>query len=417
MKPFNLLRLIRNAPVTMLCLVICGALFLATTRPHQAQVQRLELLDRWGGVVERTLRIVDPMTLKEERDLHGPFALWQGQVWRIPVCAFHHVDLWHLLLNSLAAAYLGRLLERKWGSGRLLLFLPFAATIPLLAEFLCGTYVLGFSGVIAGMFGVLCVLRIHDDDLQEELPEEAVHLGGAMLAFGVLFTILDLAPIANLAHMTGFFYGALAGCVATGLPWGRRRAKLIRFGVILLSVAGLWLVVHPVWDGTYHWYVAMRTKDPNDRYAELQRAVRLDPLAIGAWRHLAAEEARRDEPLAEWKTLLSGLSHNPSDQQLLMLARRAWRNVIITPGRAEAEETIRKVFGDLASAWEAQFRHDQFDLAQSGVVLPAEVSEVDPVVRFSLSQTAILALPESSEPDASSYRIPPEGDAVEGRRM
>lgn len=418
----NPLRLIREAPVTMLCLAVCGVLFLGTWRPNQSDSRHRQLLDRWGAVVDRSFtKTIDSKTRLVERDLRGPIALWRGQWWRIPVSAFHHVDVWHLVVNGLAAAYLGRILEKSWwGSGRFLLFIPFAAAIPMLAEFLVGNYVLGFSGVVAAMFGILCVLRYHDENLEEQLPEEAVHLGGAMLAFGMLFTLLDLAPVANLAHMTGFFYGALAGCVATGLPWGKSTARLVRLGVIVLSGVGLWFVMHPTWNGAYHWYVALEINDADVRYAELQRAVKLEPTATGAWRYLAGEELRRDQPMAAWNTLLVGLSFNPSDQQLMAEARRNWRKVVISPGRAEAARVIRDVFGDLASAWETQFRDERLDLEQPDFAFSAAVTEINPVIQYSLNQKVDLALPESA--DADHIEVAPEqrhreDDAVEGRRM
>jgi rhomboid protease GluP len=417
----NPLRLIREAPVTLLCLTACGVLFLATSQPGQTEAEHREALNRWGAVIERPfVKIVDQKTLHVEQDLRGPIALWEGELWRIPLCAFHHVDFWHLFVNGLSAIYLGRLLESCWGSRRLLLFLPCSATIPILVEFLFGNDAFGFSGVIAAMFGVLCVLRYRREELQEVFPVEVVHLGGAMLAFGVLSTALDLVPVANLAHMTGFFYGALAGSVSTGLPWGAGMARLIRFAVILLAAVGLWFVAHPLWNGSYHWYLAMRTDDPNLRYAELQHAVRLDPQAIGAWRRLAGEEWRRGEALAAWKTLLTGLSENPSNSQLLAAARRAWRKVVLSPGRPAAEQAIREVFGELASTWETQFREDQLNLELPGATFPPAVAETDPVERFPLDQRVDLSLPDvaaSNSRDITPYRSPPEGDAVEGRRM
>lgn len=418
MRSLDLFRLLREAPVTVLCVSLCAVLFLLTTRPQQSEPARREALHRWGAVVEQPfVRVVGPRMLFVERDLRGPISLWEGQWWRVPVCAFHHIGFSHLLINGMSAVFLGALLERYWGSRRMLLFLPFAATIPMLCELLLGNYVLGFSGIISAWFGVLCVLRYRDENLHEELPEEAVHLGGALLAAGVLISVLDLVPVANLAHMTGFFYGALAGCVTTGLPWGHRPARLMRVAVITLTALGLWLVVRPVWDGHYRWYLALKSDNPAVRYAELQRAVQLRPSAIGAWRNLADEELRRGEPMTAWKTLLVALSRSPSDPQLLISARRVWRKVILDPGRPAAEQTIREVFGDLAWAWEAQFREESADGPGSTAPLTSATAEIDPVQRFPLNQRVNLALPELQDSDELPPRIPPEGDAVEGRRM
>jgi membrane associated rhomboid family serine protease len=407
----RLLPLLRESPVTAGCLVVCVVLFLGTTRPGQTAGQRVQLLDRWGAVVDRP---VSPANNPDVVVLRAPSALWEAELWRIPVCAFHHVDFWHLLMNCLSAAYLGRILERRWGTRRMLLFLPLAATIPLIPEFALGNYVLGFSGVIAAMFGALCVLRHVDDSLLDELPDEAVYLGGAMLAAGVIFTWVDLMPVANMAHMIGFFWGALAASVETGLPWGKRRARLVRFATVAAFAGLLWFVVHPIWDGTYHWYQALRTNDGERRLAELQRAVALDPHVVGAWRFLAGEEWRRGNRLDAWKTLLLGLSHNPTDADLLWRSRIAWRELIISPGRTAAEQVIAEVFGQQAANWTDQLRGGISEIWED----PARmVAEIDPVEAFPLDRPVDLRLPELPGDEPAPRRIPPEGDAVEGRSM
>lgn len=407
----RLWRLLREFPVTAACLVVCIGLFLGSTRPDQTPSKHHEQLHRLGAVVDLPYAWHDGTLL-----FRAPLALWRGQVWRIAACAFHHVDFWHLFMNSLSAVYLGRLLERRWGSGRTLLMLPAAAFLPMIPEFLTGNYVLGFSGVIAAMFGVLCVLRYQDEELQEELPDEAVYLGGAMLGLGVVFSLLDLVPVANLAHMTGFFWGVSAGCVTTGLPWGRGAAQMIRAAAIVLFAGLLWFVVHPTWDGRYHWYLAMETKDADRRSAELQRAVELHPQETGAWWMLASDALRAGRMIPGWKTILQGLSHNPTDERLMKLARTVWRVVVLDPGRNAARETIAEVFGEQAESWEAQFREGREFLPSPETV----VSEIDPVLAYPLNRPLDLRLPElpkQLEEQLIPRRLPPEGDAAEGRRM
>lgn len=417
MFTFRLQRLLREAPVTTGCVAVCTVLLLLTTKPRQTDAEHRVALDRCGAVVDRPFNPVDVKSLLSPRELRGPIALWEGQLWRIPVCAFHHVDLFHLAVNSLSAIALGWLLEPRWGSRRMLQFLMPAAILPMIPEFLAGNYVLGFSGVVAAMFGALCVLRETDDELADEFPIEAVYLGGMMLAVGVVVTLLQLAPVANLAHMTGFFYGAIAASVTTGWPWGFRIARLVRFAAVLLAAVGLYLVSHPVWDGDFHWYLALRTNDSDRRYAELQQAAALKPQSLGIWRNLAAEELLRGEPMAAWKTLLVGLSHNPTNPQFLAHARRSWREVVIFPGRQEAERVLREVFGDLAETWAAQFRADPLDLEHAPLQWPPAVAEIDPVRLYPLDQQLDLRLPDAEHAIQPPMRIPPEGDAVEGRRM
>jgi membrane associated rhomboid family serine protease len=404
----RLFQVLRDYPVTIGSIALCVLLFLATTKPDQTERQRLELLDRWGAVVDRPVRFAGrPM-------FRAPVALWQGGVWRIPVCAFHHVDAWHLIMNCLSAAFLGRMLERRRGCLRMLLFLPGAAFIPLTPEFLLGNYVLGYSGVIAAMFGALCVLRRDDAVLREELPEEAVYLGGVLLMSGFVFTWLDWMPVANMAHMTGFFWGALVATGATGWPWSRGVARLIRVAVGLLFVGSLWFVVHPVWNGEYHWYLALKAKDSDRSLAELKDAVARDPQLVDAWLMLYGLQLHRGQTLVAWNTLLSGLAHNPRDVPLLKLAQHLWRDLVVSPERAEAERIIDEVFGEQAETWTAQLRGGS-DTTANGAV-----AEVDPVAAYPLDRPVDLRLPElpdDRDPEMMRRYPPPEGDAVEGRRL
>lgn len=403
----------REYPITLLCIVVCIGLYWDSTKPNQTSAERNDELDRLGAVVDRPVSQANQPNMIIFR---GPTTLWQGELWRIPVCAFHHVDFMHLLMNCLSALYLGRILERRWGSRRMLLFLPAATFFPLIPEFLAGNYVVGFSGVIAAMFGVLCVLRYQDEALQEELPAEAVQMGGAMLALGVFFAMTDLMPVANLAHMTGFFWGALVGSVSTGLPWGRSVARMIWFAAVIFFLGSLWWIVHPPRDGLYHWYLALQTNDAKVRLAELKRTVELEPQAVTAWKMLANEELQQGHTLEAWKTLLTGLSHNPTDTQLMQLARMAWFVVVNHPGREAAEQALAEVFGDQAENWGSQFRWN-FDWT---LLDDASQETNDPVAEFPLGQALDLKLPKlppDVEKEFAPHRIPPDGDAVEGRRL
>ena len=90
------MRLLRVAPVTAECLFVCSALFAACLAQswegqHFRDVQR-----EWGA--NTTLQV---FAIKGDRreavdaELNGPFDLWDGQWWRIPISAFHHADIAH----------------------------------------------------------------------------------------------------------------------------------------------------------------------------------------------------------------------------------------------------------------------------------------------------------------------------------
>src|SRR5690606_21738384 len=81
----------------------------------------------WGGDlgVDRALGAVAALTVSQPdygsplathvdgEVLFGPFDLWDGQWWRIPISGFHHAGFVHLIVNCLSMVTLGQLLERR----------------------------------------------------------------------------------------------------------------------------------------------------------------------------------------------------------------------------------------------------------------------------------------------------------------
>lgn len=96
----------------------------------------------------REFRVIEP-------EFFGPFDLWGGQWWRIPVCSFHHGDLFHILCNMAAVWFLSPWLERRFGALWMTLFILSASAVSLLPEFLVGNNAIGYSGVICAIFGAL----------------------------------------------------------------------------------------------------------------------------------------------------------------------------------------------------------------------------------------------------------------------
>jgi len=185
-------------------------------------------------------------------------------------------------------------------------------------------------------------------------------------------------------------------------------------------VAALWFVIHPTWDGAYHWYLAKQATDDGRKLAELQQAVTLDPHLVGAFRALADLQAQQGDDHAAWKTMLTALNANPSDSSLMRRVQREWQELTAGPQRDAARQTVREVFGDLAEIWTAQLDAIPPDELLSEQLRRLIVVEVDPVVAFPLDRAIDLRLPnlpENGPFPLEQRRIPPEGDAVEGRRM
>jgi len=117
-----------------------------------------------------------------------------------------------------------------------------------------------------------------------------------------------------------------------------------------------WYAVQPIGNGRYHWYMADRQPDPRLKTRTLRFAVRCDPSLSGVWLRLADGEAIQGDLQSAWRTLIEGLTHNPTRRELLEGVRRVWRR--ITPGveRMEAELELKRVFGDRADEWLRQIK-------------------------------------------------------------
>lgn len=399
---------LRAAPVTAECLIICSALFVIC-HARSLDPARFNHVERWAeGVdpqMERAARRAramfsglrfedaqrqwgaavvlhinsnsDEPPTPLQRQLFGTFDLWDGQWWRIPLSAFHHANLLHLLMNGAAAWFLGKRLERRWGSLWYTLFLVPAIVIPLLIEFVIGHAALGFSGAICAMLGALLVLQQlepRDDDISDE--SIAFMLG--LILLGIPATALEIMPIANAAHIAGVVYGWSAAWIFCGPGSRFSIARPAFLFAHLLVIPGLWLTTHPVNNGRYLWYLAERDAQsaPLRREPLLQRAIQADPGLAGIWLRLAQHRLIEGELQEAWTLLIEGLSHNPGDADLMADVRRVWRRLPYGQEREIAISELRRVFGSRADAWAKQIREPQ--LASAGQhSQPAKTNEPD----------------------------------------
>lgn len=336
----------------------------------------------WGAAVSLQLYSVrGEERVPFDSTLFGPFDVWDGEWWRIPVSAFHHADLLHLLMNMSAAWFFGSRLERQWGSFRYLIFLFPAVLFPILAEFAVGHTAVGFSGAICAIFGAHLAMRRLADD--RTLNDFVVRCTMAFLVLCLWSNALGLTRIANVAHFAGLSYGFIAASVMCGQMTGSALWKAIFIMAHTVALPILDYVMTPVDCGRYHWYTAEHKPGPLERVHRLQKAVTCDPLLAGAWRRLADEQLP-DYSMA-WETLLEGLSHDPTDVELIEAVRRVWRRIPTGIARSHAEDELKRIFGERAGAWRHQIR---------------QVSQVD-------AKPEIETAPEAPPPvvDEKLYRL------------
>ena len=132
------------------------------------------------------------------------------EVWRFISAIFLHGRLAHLLYNIFALGLFGSMLERLIGSRRFLIVF-FASGI--LANIVSVNFYdssLGASGAIFGVIGALIVVRPLMVVWAFGLPMP-LFIAGILWAVGDLIGLFVPSNVANLAHLSGMFFGLLLG--------------------------------------------------------------------------------------------------------------------------------------------------------------------------------------------------------------
>jgi membrane associated rhomboid family serine protease len=286
-------------------------------------------------------------------EIHGPFELWNGHVWMLFFNAMHHAGLGHLLLNSISIWFLGGLLENRISKVKYAWIFLTSAYASMLAQFLVGDFPVGMSGAICAVFGYLIALRNYDDEVERRLSPGAVKFGLGTLVLFVPLTAAGLLPIANLAHFVGLGYGwilgSLAGRFAKRARWRARAAAVaLHLGIVGLTFAAM----HPVWDGRYQAWLALKETDHRIQLERWQEASALAPDIAVAWLGQAEILYGNGRTKEAWKTALNGLRLNRDDEELDEFVRLLWHEWRFQPQRADTALTeLREVFKEESDAW------------------------------------------------------------------
>lgn len=347
------------------------------------------------------------------------FGLWAGDWWRVLITAFHHGGIVHLLCNASALWLLGRLLETRLGSWRYAVFCLAGLTVSGATQSLWGPYV-GLSGMLCAQFGLIWVWRRTDAWFQKYVSDEQIQWGFGAILLCVPLTWFQILPVGNACHFSGLLYGVITGAVYFGSP----RARLWK-PVFLVTHAVLipwfYFLVHPVWNGSYHWRRGDVAKIPAERLRHYENAVRCNPNLDGPWFNLAKLSYQGGNLPIAWDWILRGLRQHPAYQDAINLARALWEEFPNRQDRLAARQRLREIFGDEAPKWEQTLNIEELDegpaVRATAKPLPAPEAEEPlevPIPPFTLPRRALDEIPRPAEKlPAPNPNVP--GSAEEGR--
>ncbi len=147
------------------------------------------------------------------------------EVWRFFTAIFLHGGAVHLFYNLFALVLFGSILERLIGS-RNFLVLFFATGI--LANIISVNFYessLGASGAIFGVIGALIFVRPGQMVWAFGLPMP-IFIAGILWAVGDVIGIFMPRNVANIAHLSGMFFGIVLGALYKSREGKRRELKV-----------------------------------------------------------------------------------------------------------------------------------------------------------------------------------------------
>ncbi len=166
-----------------------------------------------------------------------PFAILQGEVWRLVTATYLHSGLLHLLFNSFALASLGPLIEEAFGSRKFFLIYTTCGVCAFAASTLFSrAHSVGASGALFGLMGFGIVFgRYRGGAAGRAVADQLMRwvLYGALMLF--------MPGIDNAAHFGGLIAGGVLGLlVSPGEPRSRGRETALRilFGAALVVTLG-----------------------------------------------------------------------------------------------------------------------------------------------------------------------------------
>jgi len=149
-----------------------------------------------------------------------------NEFWRFTTSIFLHGGFPHLLYNLFALVLFGSVLEKYIGSKKFLLVFFVTGILANLISVNFYESSLGASGAIFGIIGALVLIRPLLVVWAFGLPMP-MFLAGTLWAFGDVIGIFVPSNVANIAHLSGMFFGLVFGLIYKERIPKKKEKKLI----------------------------------------------------------------------------------------------------------------------------------------------------------------------------------------------
>ena len=177
-----------------------------------------------------------------------PWRVADGEVWRLLTCTFLHGSIFHILFNTTLFFRFSSVIDQWLGPwGALLAYGLFASSSNAMQLLVSGgNSVIGASGVVYGLFGLLWVMSRRRDDAADAANKYMVE---TMLIWLGICAVVNLfgGHIGNAAHIWGLLVGWLAGQALVA----RRKYKPLMIALFVVAWAlPIALTQRPIWERT-----------------------------------------------------------------------------------------------------------------------------------------------------------------------
>lgn len=198
-----------RTPLTLITILTCVVLSIVTQGGNDSEIVNLFLFPdfSFGGSTIVLPRVLDNFTFIQFLKMISPILIHSGFL--------------HIAFNMLWFWEFGKRIEAVQASWAFLLLIVVVALISNTVQYFAGgsIYFVGMSGVVYGLLGYIWMWQLFDPRKGLSLPPAMIVI---MLIFLVLMSAINLAFVADSAHIAGLLTGVLYGAVTATVSRLRR---------------------------------------------------------------------------------------------------------------------------------------------------------------------------------------------------